>query len=342
MAVCSVCFEESYFFYESEKYGILCEKCAHIKFKRRLIVCDECKKISLKHATVNKKIICAKCYSKTYERKKRTCIICNKIKFIILKEGVCDLCYKKQHVPQKRICSVCGENSIIHKSKGGDVCGKCYERPIKKCGICGEMGTITKIENNINICNNCYKCPEEICDVCKELKEVCSRNSGQVLCRACHSKQYIPPSKTCSICKKQKPIQKRFDNKLHCKTCWEKYRSEHDDFFHVKILIRSRIRDAFKRYSIGKCYKSSKYGINYKAIFDHIGKCPGNRKEYHIDHIFPLSAFNLNDPFEIWAAFHPTNHQWLLQEQNLSKSDNYNKEEIIEYMNNIRNFYQNC
>jgi hypothetical protein len=34
----------------------------------------------------------------------------------------------------------------------------------------------------------------------------------------------------------------------------------------------------------------------------------------------PLSAFSFNDPFEIWAAFHPENHRWLKKEENLSKN----------------------
>ena len=68
---------------------------------------------------------------------------------------------------------------------------------------------------------------------------------------------------------------------------------------------------------------SKKYGINYKAIIEHLKPFPENISEFHIDHIKPLCSFNLEDPEEIKIAFAPENHQWLTIQENLSKGGRY-------------------
>ena len=84
--------------------------------------------------------------------------------------------------------------------------------------------------------------------------------------------------------------------------------------------LRHRIRQAFKVYSkTGKIMKARDYEIDYKAIFEYIGSCPGDRKLYHIDHKIALCTFDLNNPEEVKKAFAPEKHQWLLAKENLSK-----------------------
>ena len=69
----------------------------------------------------------------------------------------------------------------------------------------------------------------------------------------------------------------------------------------------------------GKVMTSKEYGIDYRAIIDHLGPCPGDRVEYHIDHIRPLCDFDLNDPCQVQEAMSPENFQWLLADDNLAK-----------------------
>lgn len=91
-------------------------------------------------------------------------------------------------------------------------------------------------------------------------------------------------------------------------------------------LIKNKLRNALYRvlliYSKGGNPRSSiKYGIDYKKIFEKLGKRPeGN---YHIDHIKPLSSFDLNNPEEVKKAFAPENLRWLLALENLSKGKKY-------------------
>ena len=70
---------------------------------------------------------------------------------------------------------------------------------------------------------------------------------------------------------------------------------------------------------------SSKYA-NIPAIAQHIGPHPntlGIEGEFQIDHVKPLSSFNLSDPEQIKEAFASENHQWLTAEENLKKGSKY-------------------
>ena len=84
--------------------------------------------------------------------------------------------------------------------------------------------------------------------------------------------------------------------------------------------LRSRLGNALRLYAKGgKVCRSDEYGVNYQAIIDHLGPCPGERDAWHIDHVVPLSSFDLDDPGQVREAFAPANHQWLTQAENLRK-----------------------
>ncbi len=98
----------------------------------------------------------------------------------------------------------------------------------------------------------------------------------------------------------------------------------------IKRRLRCRFWTAFNQYTNeGKIKPSDEYGINYEAILEHLKPFPEDRHLYHIDHIRPLCSFEfINEDGsqnieEIQKAFAPENHQWLLAEENLSKSGNW-------------------
>jgi hypothetical protein len=103
-------------------------------------------------------------------------------------------------------------------------------------------------------------------------------------------------------------------------TIYLKKRYKSSKQFNIACRLRIRVYLALKHYTKTGKYKSSKeYGINYKAIIEHLKPFPKDLSKYHIDHIKPLCSFDLTKKPEIKKAFAPENHQWLLSEENFKK-----------------------
>ena len=100
-----------------------------------------------------------------------------------------------------------------------------------------------------------------------------------------------------------------------------KIRIKTDSSFLIQKRLRNRLRKAVISFSNnGNCKTADEYGINYQAIMEQLGPCPGNRKDFHIDHIVPLCRFDFNNIEQVKQAFAPENHQWLTAEENLQKN----------------------
>ena len=107
-----------------------------------------------------------------------------------------------------------------------------------------------------------------------------------------------------------------------------------NDEFKITTIIRNSFRHYIKLYSkSGKIKSVFKYGIDIKAIVEKLGTPPNDGKVYHIDHIFPVSAFDLNNPEHIKLCWAPENLRWLEANENLSKSNKYDLNEFQEYVN---------
>ncbi len=103
-----------------------------------------------------------------------------------------------------------------------------------------------------------------------------------------------------------------------------------DSYFAIKIKLRTRLYRTLRQYSKnGKVRTSNEYGIDYKAIIEHLKPFPKHRGLFHIDHIIPISSFDFNNPEEIKKAFAPENHQWLLAEDNLKKGSKIESQSIL-------------
>lgn len=103
--------------------------------------------------------------------------------------------------------------------------------------------------------------------------------------------------------------------------------------FAIGIRLRSLVSQAFRKYTAtGKIMVSKKYGIDYKAIIAHLGPHPntiGIEGKFHVDHIIPVSAFDLTDLEQVLIAFAPSNHRWLLAHENRLKNRFIPEKEIV-------------
>ncbi len=106
-------------------------------------------------------------------------------------------------------------------------------------------------------------------------------------------------------------------------------RYSQDKNFNIRLRLSALMRHALNIYTkAGKIKSSSKYGIDYQKIIEHLKPFPEDISSYHVDHIKPLCIFDLTDPEEIKKAFSPENHQWLLASENMSKGGKYEESKL--------------
>jgi len=186
----------------------------------------------------------------------------------------------------------------------------------------------TKQKNN-NYMKKYYKRPEAAEKAKARARKYYAENKDKVTAYREKNKEKIKA--------KQKIRNRRFylknkekvlvDTKAYRKT-WKSRRNElykirikTDSSFLIQKRLRNRLRKAVISFSNnGNCKTADEYGINYQAIMEQLGPCPGNRKDFHIDHIVPLCRFDFNNIEQVKQAFAPENHQWLTAEENLQKN----------------------
>lgn len=83
--------------------------------------------------------------------------------------------------------------------------------------------------------------------------------------------------------------------------------------------LRKAIRRVIKAAGIQKTWRGEITQDLTQSILDRIGPCPGDN--YHLDHIIPISVFDLTKKEHRELANSPYNLRWLIAEDNLSKND---------------------
>ena len=101
-----------------------------------------------------------------------------------------------------------------------------------------------------------------------------------------------------------------------------------DPYYKLVISLRSRVRIAVKSQKTTKAAKAEKLvGCSIKYLRNHLEKLfkPGmnwtNHGDWHIDHIYPCSKFDLSDPEQQKICFNFKNLQPLWAEENIKKSN---------------------
>jgi len=125
----------------------------------------------------------------------------------------------------------------------------------------------------------------------------------------------------------EKMIKYRLDNKLKFKI-HKKKRYQEDLNFRLRECIRSRLNHSLR--NLPKIGSAINYlGCSIEELKAHLelkflsGMAWTNYGSWHIDHIRPLSSFDLTDPKQFKVACHYTNLQPLWAKDNLRKGAKY-------------------
>jgi len=180
---------------------------------------------------------------------------------------------------------------------------------------------------------NCPKCLEN-----KELhlfaKDKSRRDGLYPHCRACDKARHNPEVYN------QKNKEWRAAHVEESRVYKREYMANKratDQLFKLKELLRSRLRNAL----VGK-KKSDRavnlVGCSLEDLKSHLestfqeGMSWDNQGVWHVDHILPCVAFNLDDPMEQKACFHFRNLQTLWKVDNSRKGGRYCEQDKIDYL----------
>ena len=199
------------------------------------------------------------------------------------------------------ICEHNRERSVCKPCKGGSICT--HNRVRSYCVHCSG----SQICEHNRVRSYCVQCGGS--QICKHniQRSTCKNCNGGSVCK--HNIQ----SSTCKICRPQR---------------------------HIANLRRSRRRQWIKNsnptHTLDDLCMTSAEWLKYlhKTFEDRYGRPKTEKDEVHIDEIIPCSAWNLPDDNKY--CWHYLNSQWLLAEDNLSKSDSYQEKDKVAMIERIQ------
>ena len=135
------------------------------------------------------------------------------------------------------------------------------------------------------------------------------------MCKMCHNKQ-------------MRSINKRYYEKNKKKVVkgvmkYERLRKKRDKQYKIMKLVRRRLQKKIQRLTCNKVTSTQKLtGCTWEYLKQWIDSQMTDTMTFetiHIDHMMPLSSFNLTKPEEQRKACHYTNLQPMLPSENMSK-----------------------
>ena len=260
-----------------------------------------------------------------------------------------------------KCCSRCDENKNSDKFiKNRNICKACrnlqskkkYDVKIpeninKECNVCSTTKPITTFIKNRNICkecNNAKRCLIYQNDESHRLKVIQmslnfkkDKASQKRIEKELIQDEIGIENKKCKYCNVIYCKTNFRNNRLKCKDC---ERDEPVDKF--KRTVRSRIYNALKKkdkHTIEYLGCSSENFINW-MLYNNSGYSLENHgKEWHVDHVIPLSKFNLDDLEEQMIAFNWRNTTPLKSKENLSKNNKIISSQIREHHKQLLEYH---
>jgi hypothetical protein len=147
-------------------------------------------------------------------------------------------------------------------------------------------------------------------------------------------------NKKCTVCSEIKPESNFRHNRLHCKIC-----EREDPIQKLKRTIRGRIWYALGKskpeHTISYLGCSSEDYLEWILNYDERYNLENRGKLWHIDHVIPLSRFNLENKEEQLVAFNWRNTMPLLAQENLSKNNKILRTQVEQHYKFLSEYHKN-
>ena len=262
----------------------------------------------------------------------------------------------------EKCCSRCGENKEVDKFiKNRNICKMCNNKrrieirnnaienidteTNQKCNTCNETKNISSFIKCRNICLDCnnnkrrlrYQTDEN--HRLNSIQKASDFKHKKVIERRQIKEQEIGENnKKCSVCFTIKDKERFRHNRLRCKDC------ERDEPMEkLRRNIRVRIWYALEKkdkHTIEYLGVSTKEYLNWILSINENYTLENRGKEWHIDHVIPLSKFNLEDKAEQLIAFNWRNTMPLSPKENLSKNCKIIKTQIEQHYKKLVDYHE--
>lgn len=262
----------------------------------------------------------------------KTCSTCKEIKdesLFILRRNVCKQCSNDQ----KRI--------QYHNNS-------CNVEGCKKCRVCSESRDINEFIKNRNICKVCnntnrkqrYQVDDEhrqtLIEQATSFKKKRSQEKHEI--KAQEQENIGIENKTCRYCTEIKHKERFRYNRLKCKDC---ERDEPIEKF--KRCVRTRIYNCLKhlkkKHTIEYLGCSTSEYMNWIMKYDERYTSNNYGPIWHIDHVIPVSRFDMNDPDEQLLAFNWRNTMPLSATENIVKNNKIDNAQIKLHYTKLQKYH---
>ena len=259
-------------------------------------------------------------------------------------EKCCSKCgetkLENMFIPKRNICKECRNKTSREKYKALEI----NENEEQECNTCKNKKPITSFIKNRQICKDCNNIKRRTLYINdeehrKKLIQIASNfKSKKVIEKNKKKEEEIGiDNKKCSCCYSIKHKSSFRYNRLKCKDC------ERDEPLEkMKRVIRSRIISALT--------KKNKHTIEYLGcntpeylkwlLKNDSGYTLENRgKEWHIDHVIPLSHFDLENEEQQLIAFNWRNTMSLSCQENLKKNNKIIKSQLEQHHKKLLEYH---
>lgn len=266
------------------------------------------------------------------------CCIMKSLDRIVKNRKICkDCCNKKKLEKFKdnlskidtnldRTCKICNiiKNITLFSRKGMS----------HLCIDCSNLKRRNKYENNEEVRTKAIKQATEF----KKAKKIIRDDKNQKELEKLEN-EIGKDNTICKYCKEVKPKNRFRHNRLKCKDC------ERDD---PKYILHKQVRSRIHSALIGK---KSKHTHEYLGCSreEYIKWLEYNENGYtlenygdvwHIDHVIPLSRFDLEDDKQIELAFNWRNTMPLAANENLSKNNKILPQQVKKHFETLKTYHK--
>lgn len=267
------------------------------------------------------------------------------IKFVLSPTGS----VKSVQLPSKNFKYILRQNNLNKKYIKDIMDTK--PQSVKTCLKCSETKEVKLFLTTHNICKDCnnarrrekYKNNEEhralLIKKAIEVKQKRARIKNQKKAEELEALEAEIGSENtiCKYCNEIRPKTRFRHNRLKCKDC------ERDEPLEkLKRLVRARIFAALNN----KEKNTNEYlGCDIQTytnwlLYNDKGFTMENRGSvWHIDHVIPLSKFNLEDECQQLIAFNWRNTMPLTSSENLKKNNRIIKEQVEEHLEKLKKYH---